>query len=692
MMPKYSLLSASIIALLSHTAVANDNNPIETIEVTGDFKRESLQTLSASASVLGTDAVVNRGANYLDQLLNSTANINFTAGASRGRFVQIRGVGLRSQFVDPIHPSVGMLIDNIDYSGLGGSALLFDVEQIAIYRGPQGTRFGADAMAGMIDVQTHAVTHEPALNVQLGVGNYSSYEAGIAAGTSLSDSTAMRASYYQHQSDGYTDNVYLNDATQTQDEQVARIKLRTQWNSTLSTELVAHHIDIDNGYDAFTLNNDRKSSADEPGQDNQQSDAFALTTKYSGAALFDVAVLISGLTGDTLYSYDEDWTCNDSSKPTVCAAGLHPYGYSSTDSYQREHERGTFELTFSDKNNNWVSGLSAKRKQVALTRAYTWQAQDFSSHYDVSHLALFGQKVTQLSDKTELVTGLRGEYYDSDYFDNNGIAGNTDDWMWGAKVALEHFVVPRTMIYTSLSRGYKIGGVNGQALAQAKDEGLNITSDSYNFTPEYLWNLEFGVKGSSEDNRHTVRVSAFYMHRDDMQVKRSIEVERKFLEFIDNATQGRNYGLEVEGNLQYTDRLNLAYSAGYLDTKVEGDFAQLTLDGREQAQAPRYQYSLAVNYQVTERLFAEVSVEGKDDYYHSISHDAKADNSNLLNASISYYANSWSLTAWGRNLADQDVEVRGFRFPNNPLKDYIEETYVQYGEPRLLGLTFKYEL
>ncbi|WP_105166729.1 TonB-dependent receptor [Pseudoalteromonas sp. T1lg23B] len=691
MMSKYSLLSASIISLLAPVAVANDS-PIETIEVTGDFKRESLQTLSASANVLSADTITNRGANYLDQLLNSTANINFTAGASRGRFVQIRGVGLRSQFVDPIHPSVGMLIDNIDYSGLGGSALLFDVEKIAVYRGPQGTRFGADAMAGMIDVQTHSVSNEPSLNVQLGAGNYSSYEAGIAAGTSLSDSTAMRASYYQHQSDGYTDNVYLNDATQTQDEQVARIKLRTQWTSELSTELVAHHINIDNGYDAFTLNNDRQSSADQPGEDNQQSDAFALTTLYTGSDLFDMTILVSRLQGDTLYSYDEDWTCNDSSKPSICAAGLHPYGYSSTDSYLRDHDRGTFELTFSDKAQNWVGGLSAKRKQVALTRAYTWQEQDFNSHYDVSHMALFGQKVTPLSDKTELITGLRAEYYNTDYFDSNSIVSNSDDWMWGTKIALEHFVVPRTMIYTSLSRGYKIGGVNGQALAQAKDEGLNITSDSYNFAPEYLWNLEFGVKGSSQDNRHTVRVSAFYMHRDDMQVKRSIEVERKFLEFIDNATQGRNYGLEVEGSLQYTDRLMLTYSAGYLDTKVEGEFAQLALDGREQAQAPRYQYSFAVNYQVTEQLFAEVSVEGKDDYFHSISHDAKADNSNLLNASVSYYANNWSLTAWGRNLTNQDVAVRGFRFPNNPLKDYVEETYVQYGEPRLLGLTFKYEL
>ncbi|WP_152087229.1 TonB-dependent receptor [Pseudoalteromonas sp. A25] len=688
---KYSLLSATIISLLSYPATANEA-AIETIEVTGDFKRENIQTLSASAVVMGDDAITARGANHLEQMLNSAANTNFTAGASRGRFVQIRGIGLRSQFVDPIHPSVGMLVDNIDYSGLGGSAILFDAEQVAVYRGPQGTRFGADAMAGMIDVKTQAATGDPALNLKLGIGNHQSKEAGIAIGGAVTESTAARGSYYLQQSDGYTDNIYLNSNTQKLDEQVARVKLHTNWNNSLSTEFVAHHINIGNGYDAFSLYNNRQSSADQPGQDAQQSNAFALTTHYTGAPLFDVSVLISRLGGDTLYSYDEDWTCNDVTRPTVCAAGLHPDGYSSTDSYQREHERGTFELTFSDKQENWVGGLSAKRKQVELTRVYTWQNQDFNSHYDVSHLAFFGQKITHLSDKTELITGLRAEHYNTDYYDTNAINGDTKDWMWGAKVALEHYVVPRTMIYTSLSRGYKIGGINGEALARAKDENLTVQTTQYNFAPEYLWNAEFGVKGSSEDNRHTVRVSAFYMHRDDMQVKRSLEFDRKFLEFIDNASKGRNYGIEVEGQFQYNDRLNLNYSVGYLDTKVEGEFTNLNLDGREQAQAPKYQYSFGANYFITEQLVATLSFDGKDDYYHSINHDAKADSSNLINASLSYYAEQWSLTAWGRNLADKDIAVRGFSFPNNPLNGYTTQTYVQYGEPRVVGLTFKYEI
>ena len=103
MTAKYSLLSATILSLLSLNAYSANPTPIETIEVTGDFKSESLQNLSASAVLIDDDILTARGANHLEQILNSAANTNFTAGASRGKFVQIRGIGLRSQFIDPIH-------------------------------------------------------------------------------------------------------------------------------------------------------------------------------------------------------------------------------------------------------------------------------------------------------------------------------------------------------------------------------------------------------------------------------------------------------------------------------------------------------------------------------------------------------------------------------------------------------------
>ena len=696
---RLSLLSAAILPLFAASSIAYaEDGELETIVVTGDFKKESIQTLSASASLFSDHEINQRGAKFLDEMLASAANVNFTSGASRGRFVQIRGVGLRSQFVDPINPSVGLVIDGINYSGLGGSSLLFDIDQVEIYRGPQGTRFGADALAGMIQMESATPTLDPSVKVQLGAGNYNSYEAGIAAGTGITDDTAVRASIYQRESDGYVENRYLGEDTQQQDELVSRFKLHSQLTDHLRTELSVHYIDINNGYDAFTLDNSRYSVADEPGQDNQESIAVGLANIYTGFDWFDVSLNLSGIDSELLYSYDEDWVCNDEAQPELCAAGLHEWGYSSTDAYFRDRQDQAAELQFSSKSGEWVAGIYYQGREVDLERQYTWLAQPFASNYETSNIAAYGQLATPIGPKTTLITGLRVEQYQGDYTDNNGFIEETDDVMVGGKLALEYQVIDRTMIYTSITRGYKAGGINSEALAKAKDEGLNLDADFFanhtSFAPEYLWSGEFGVKGSSLDDKFVLRLAAFYMYREDMQLK-SWQVEgQKFTGYIDNASSGENYGLEIEGSFQATDNLLLTGSAGYLHTEINDFVAQsgLDQDGRDQAQAPKYQYAFTARYNFTPALYASIGVEGKDDYYFSDSHNSQAPSTNLVNASFGYESDNWSINAWARNLFDEDVPTRGFEFGNDPLDGYTTHTYTQLGEPMVAGVTFIYEL
>ena len=696
---RLSLLSAAILPLFAASTIAYaEDGELEKILVTGDFQKESIQTLSASASLFSDHEINQRGAKFLDEMLASAANVNFTSGASRGRYVQIRGVGLRSQFVDPINPSVGLVIDGINYSGLGGSSLLFDVDQVEIYRGPQGTRFGADALAGMIQMESAAPTLDPSVKVQLGAGNYNSYEAGIAAGTGITDDTAVRASIYQRESDGYVENRYLNKDTQQQDELVSRFKLHSQLTNNLRTELSVHYIDINNGYDAFTLDNSRYSVADEPGEDNQESIAVGLANTYTGFDLFDVSLNVSGIDSELLYSFDEDWVCNDEAQPELCAAGLHEWGYSSTDTYLRDRKDQAAELQFNSKSGEWVAGIYYQGREVDLERQYTWLTQPFTSNYETSNIAAYGQLATPIGPKTTLITGLRVEQYQGDYIDNNGFIEETDDVMVGGKLALEYQVIDRTMIYTSITRGYKAGGINSEALAKAKDEGLNLDADFFanhtSFAPEYLWSGEFGVKGSSLDDRFVLRLAAFYMYREDMQLK-SWQVEgQKFTGYIDNASSGENYGLEIEGSFQATDNLLLTGSAGYLHTEINDFVAQsgLDQDGRDQAQAPKYQYAFTARYNFTPALYASIGVEGKDDYYFSDSHNSKAPSTNLVNASFGYESDNWSINAWARNLFDEDVPTRGFEFGNDPLDGYATHTYTQLGEPMVAGVTFIYEL
>ncbi|MFC3034109.1 TonB-dependent receptor [Pseudoalteromonas fenneropenaei] len=690
-----SVLACTIIPLIyAPLACANAEQGFETIEVTGDFRAESLMTLSASASVFTPTEVQQRGALHLENLLNQAANINFTAGASRGKFIQMRGIGLRSQFVDPINPSVALLIDGINYAGLGGASLLFDAEQVEIYRGPQGTRFGADALAGVVQIRSVTPTTEPSLKLQLGAGNYDSWQAGIAAGTGLGEDTAARVSFYQQKSDGYVDNLYLNRPTQGLDEAVARFALTSQLSPSLNSQLVVHAIDINNGYDGFTLDNSRHSVADQPGQDNQDSVVFSLTNHFTGAELFDLKLTLTGLDADMLYSYDEDWVCNDASQATLCSAGLHDWGYSSTDSYEREREDISLDLQLSGKQHNWVSGFYLQRRDVDLTRQYTWLASDFDSLYQVDNFALYGQYITALSDKTELITGLRAEHYAGDYRDSYLNDLSTDDTMFGGKIAIEHQVLPKTMLYTSLTRGFKAGGVNSEALAKAQDEGLSLPADKQSFAPEYLWNAEFGVRGVSLDDKHRLRLTAFYMYREDMQLKAWKVQDQKFAGYIDNADGGRSYGLEIEGRYDFTSQFALNYSLGYLDSKIKGFVSQSGLDqeGRAQAQAPKYQYALTAYYAIDNNWLLNIGVEGKDNYYFSDSHNSQAPSQNLVNLGASYQAANWSVTAYMRNALDKDVPVRGFEFGNDPRDEYATHTYVQWGEPRVWGVTFKYEL
>ena len=696
---RLSLITATLLPLLAAPIYANaDDTELEKIIVTGDFQQESIQTLSASASLFSENEMNQRGATYLDEMLASAANVNFAAGASRGRYIQIRGVGLRSQFVDPINPSVGLVIDGINYSGLGGSSLLFDIDQVEIYRGPQGTRFGADGMAGMIQMQSANATSDPSLKLHLGAGTYNSHEAGLAASTGLTDDTSARVSYFRRKSDGYVDNLYLDKPTQDQDEQVARFKLNSQLTVHLNSELNLHYIDINNGYDAFTLDNSRNSLADQPGEDNQQSYAVGLNNTYTGFDAFDMSLNLSAIDTELFYSFDEDWVCNDTSKPQLCASGLHPDGYSSTDIYSRDRDDQALDLQFNGKTGNWVAGIYYQNRDVDLERQYTWLANPFASTYETNNIAAYGQLATAIGPKTTLITGLRVEQYQGDYTDSNGFIEETDDIMLGGKVALEYQVIDRTMIYTSITRGYKAGGINSEALAKAKDEGLSLDADFFkqhtSFDPEYLWSGEFGVKGSSLDDKFTLRLAAFYMHRDNIQLKSWQVSDQQFTGYVANASSGSNYGLEIEGSYQLTPNLFITGSAGYLDTKIN-DFVTksgLNQDGREQAQAPKYQYAFSARYNVTDELYAMLGVEGKDDYYFSDSHNAQAPNTNLVNVSLGYEADMWAVRAWARNVFDETVPTRGFEFGNNPLDGYATQTYTQLGEPRVAGVTFTLNL
>ncbi len=167
-----ALYGACLLSTSLHAAV------IEEIIITADFRENTLMDSTTSISVVDQNAIQRRAADQLEEILNLAPNLNYSAGASRGRYLQIRGIGERSQFVDPVSPSVGLTIDGVDFSTMGNAATLFDVAQVDILRGPQGTKFGASAMAGLVNVQSNAPTSQSEGRIKAGMGNYGRQELG----------------------------------------------------------------------------------------------------------------------------------------------------------------------------------------------------------------------------------------------------------------------------------------------------------------------------------------------------------------------------------------------------------------------------------------------------------------------------------------------------------------------------------
>lgn len=192
----------SLIGLLLTTpalGAEEDSKVVELSEVvvSADFRPKKAQSTAVSLTEIDKETIEARGAQHLEEVLNLAPNVNLASGASRGQFFQIRGMGQRSQFSAPLNPSVGLVIDGIDFSRTGGAATLFDIDAIEILRGPQGTKFGTNGLAGTINMRSKEPTKAFEMHAETGVAEYNTRNFGAAVGgTLVEDKLLGRASIY----------------------------------------------------------------------------------------------------------------------------------------------------------------------------------------------------------------------------------------------------------------------------------------------------------------------------------------------------------------------------------------------------------------------------------------------------------------------------------------------------------------
>lgn len=710
----------SLGIVISVQIAGADESVLEEVIVTADFRPVSALELPASISVFDQHAIDRRTAEHLEQLLNLAPNVNLSSGASRGRFIQIRGIGERSQFVEPINPSVGLVIDGMDFTGIGGAASTLDIQQVEILRGPQGTLFGANALAGLINMVSNGPGEEFNGRAELTVGNYGRFNVATALGGPISEHSGYRLAIQSNKNDGFIDNTFLNRPTNNIDELTARGKLAWDVSEVFSLQFTLLINDVDNGYDAFSLDNTRDTYSDEPGHDRLESVAGAISAAWQASDTLSLEALLSRVDADTAYGYDEDWSNTGICANTACDSTLWGFDwwYSSTDNYVRQNTNTTTDVRLVSNNGpkqaSWVTGIYYRDQSQSLLREYTWNAVDFDSRYDTGNLAVYGQLDLPFAQTWKLVTGLRYESREWDYDDNvEGDSRSSDDEsFWGGKLSLEYRTVAGSLLYGLVSHGYKAGGYNpalASKLPEQEDDGIMIPAENLVFGPETMWNYELGVKGVWLEDSLVLSAALFYQDRRDMQVKQSIVIPSdpktgacpcNFIDSLQNASSGSNKGLELEGTWQASKSFMLFGSLGLLDTEYtdylsfahnEADLENgipYDMSGRAQAHAPKTQYSLGAQFFFASHWFAQVDIEGKSNAFASANHNEKLAAYTLLNLRLAYETLHWSMAVWGRNLTGEDVETRGFGgFGNDPRKFYETEPYYQLGEPRVYGVT-----
>lgn len=694
------------LALLLNMPYALAESRLTEIIVTAELLESSVLETPSSTSIIEQDAIRRRSAQHLEDLLNMAPNVNFATGASRGRFIQIRGIGERSEFQEPIINSVGVLLDGIDLTGIASAASTLDIQQVEVLRGPQGTLYGANALAGLINIVSNRPTEHFYGRISTTIEEYGGLQLGGVVSGPSSDKSAYRLAISHYQSDGFSEDLYLGrDDTNNIDETTARARYVSQLNTKLNVDFSLFLADINNGYDAFSLDNSRQTYSDKPGVDQQETVAGSVTAQYQLNDSIRMDALLSLASSDLSYRYDEDWSNLSICENTVCDSDLFGFDwfYSSTDDYQRSNNNTSLDLKLVSPNSDtpWVLGIYHRDQGIDLKRVYTFAERDFSSALDTRNTAIYGQADFQLSNAWTLSSGLRFERRGVRYSDSSGARAEPDENLWGGRLALQYKTDSGSYYYALVSRGYKPGGFNlDQSIAPAQRD----------FDTESMINYELGIKRSILNNQLQLQASVFLQDRDSIQTKQSIVTSIasgivggscpcSFTDFTDNATSGTNKGLEFELFWAANERLNLFASLGVLDTEFDTflTFEHLSADrdngvpfdliGREQAHAPSYQWMVGGDYAFSEHWTMSGSIEAKDEFFFSDRHDAKSDAYELLNLELAYQAENWRLALYGKNVSDELVKTRGFgSFGNDPRKFYQLEPYNQFAAPRVIGI------
>ena len=657
----------------------SNNTVLEKVVISGEKSLRSLQHTASSVTVLSGDRIEERPAvTTLTDLLKGTPNVLYTNDSDAPI---IRGVDTKGPLVkgnaylaNPI-PRATISVDG-RYLSAGefgiGAAPIWDVESVEVFRGPQTTTQGANAIAGAIVIKTKDPTFTPEAEIQTLYGTRQQKRGSLLASGPITPELAGRIALDYSGRDTfikYTNPQFLDSDMDNDPRNVnGRVKLLWQPSEIPGLEGKLTYSHMDSRRPAFEI-------ASHPyDQLHDTRDSTDNIQTKTDAGIFDMKYDL----GNTVILFNELQYSN----------GTYDYNFgrsfNGTASKDYDNVSNEFRVNFGDETTtlSGLGGVFYSKSNSDNHMLHDFASTDFT--VDQDSVGVFSELTYRFAEKWALTGGLRYQY---DGIRHDGVASYVPgvrhiyDESFDAvlpKISLSYDIRDDITVGVMASRGYLPGGT-----------GLNFSGKRYyDFDAEKAWNYEIFSRITVLDSKLSITPNIFYTRYTDSQRSVTDYMNGKqFGSIIVNADEAKTYGAELGADYQLLDNLLLRGGLGLLhtDTSEFGDTRGNVFDGKKFAKAPGYMFNVGADWDIIENLRLSGDVRYTDDYYSTDDNDPalRVGSYAIANMQLSYKPNDhMEIFGYAKNLFDE-------RVPTEKNRDRIAGIQAYITEPREFGVGLK---
>jgi iron complex outermembrane receptor protein len=610
-----SCAAGAMVALSATAASAQADKPstIDEVVVTAERRSQSIQRVPIAITAISGATIEKTDVRGIEDLIAKTPNISFTSNGSRDRKeIAIRGVSNQLDPYSDVRPSsYGFYIDDFNVSTGTSNPDILDIERVEILRGPQATYYGRNAIGGAINITTKRPTNDLSGQLSLGYASFNTFRvSGIANIPIVEDVLAVRLSAQSETSDGNIKNINPigggNDSEFKTVRAVVRFtpNERFSWDGTYSTseETTGMRAGVPTGvltatWRAVHYANRPGNIADPDGvgfyptnrnkvnfntPQSVGSNFWYASTKAE--YLFDnfsVTAVGGYLKADVFNRGDVDGSSLDL--------------YNENNVTYRDSKSGEIRIqSRGDRRFDWATGFSVGQDTGEIDQSTFYGTQNkqgvaagnvitrLKTEATGNYQALFAQGTYHATDALSLIVGGRysWEQVERDILrQSNGV---TLDLVvdrkksfsnFSPRVTLNYQATSDTLVYATVSSGFKSGGVQSAQLS------LKTSYDS-----ETVRNYEAGFKTRFLDGRLTFDSSVFYL--DWKNVQQAVRFQYlnpttgvlQNINGIDNAASAHSYGADASIFFRLNDSIVAGLRGGYLKANYD-EYKNALIDG-----------------------------------------------------------------------------------------------------------------